>query len=246
MPREGELTYYEAIGEAGRRHAINKPFSDSERGTLLMQVGAIVSLVPPPPARILECGCGAGWFCHLLQKCGYDVTGIDVSPDAIRLAAENPLFPGIEPPTFLVADAEALPFEAEFDIVLFFESLHHSVDEQAAIACAYRALKPGGRCIASETGPGHARKSREVVRQFGVTDKDMPPRLIRRLGRRAGFRRTVIYPRADEIGRYLFGGATGGQRAPRGWKHRWPFNFLTAVAMILFLKRRYGIAVLHK
>ncbi len=246
MPREGELTYYEAIGEAGRRHALNKPFSDSQRGALLMQVGALVSLLPPPPARILECGCGAGWLCHLLQKCGYDVTGTDVAPDAIRLAVENPLFPGIEPPTFLVADSEALPFEAEFDVVLFYESLHHSVDEQAAIACAYRALKPGGRCIASETGPGHARKSREVVRQFDVTDKDMPPRLIRRLGRRAGFQRTAIYPRADEVGRYLYQRPAGGQGAPRGWKQRWPFNYLAAVAMILFLKRRYGIAVLYK
>jgi ubiquinone/menaquinone biosynthesis C-methylase UbiE len=246
MPREGELTYYEAVGEAGRLHAINKPFSDPERGPLLMQVGAIVSLLPPPPARVLECGCGPGWLCQLLQKCGFDVTGIDVSPDAIHLAVEHPLFPDAAQPTFQVADAENLPFTDEFDAVLFFGSLHHTVDEQAAIDGAYRALKAGGCCITSETGPGHARKSQEVAERFNVTEKDMPPTLIRRLGRRAGFRRVVMHPRADEVGKYLYLGPGAEQRGLARWKHLWPFNHLMALAMILFLKRQYGIVVLHK
>ena len=52
MPRTGELTYYEKIGEAGRNHALSKPFSDEECGLNLMRVGALFSLLPPPPARI--------------------------------------------------------------------------------------------------------------------------------------------------------------------------------------------------
>jgi SAM-dependent methyltransferase len=246
MPTEGELTYYEDLGEAGRLHSINKPFSDRDCGTLLMQVGAILSLMPPPPARVLECGCGPGWLCQLLQKRGYDTTGIDVAPDAIRLAEESPLFPQLAPPTFRVADVEDLPFENEFDVVLFFDALHHAVDEQGAIDSAYRALKPGGVCITSETGPGHARKSREVVERFGVTEKDMPPTLIRRLGGKAGFRRVAFYPRADEIGKYLYGKPEAGQRRLTRLKQTWPFNYLVALAMILFLKRSYGITVLHK
>src|SRR4051794_40149709 len=105
MPREGELTYYEAIGEAARRHALAKPFSDDGRGLLLMQIGAVLRLLPLPPARVLECGCGTGWLSLLLQKCGYRVVGVDVSPGAIELCRSNAPFRGLEPPSFQVADA---------------------------------------------------------------------------------------------------------------------------------------------
>src|SRR5262245_52279864 len=199
MPRDGELTYYEAIGELGRQHAIEKPYSDPSRGLHLMQVGAVIDLLPLPPARVLDCGCGPGWLSQLLRKCGYQVVGADVSPYAIDLCRSTTVFHGMEPPEFVVADSEALPFENEFDAVVFFDSLHHSIDEQAAVSSAYRALKPGGVMIASETGPGHHEKSREVEERYGVTEKDMPPRRIVRLGRAAGFRRWRVYPRPDEI-----------------------------------------------
>jgi SAM-dependent methyltransferase len=213
---------------------------------MLMQVGAIAALLPPPPGRILECGCGPGWLCHLLQKRGYDVTGVDVSPHAIQLADEHPLFTNIDPPTFQVAEVESLPFVEEFDAVLFFDALHHAEDEQAAVRSAYRALKAGGVCIASETGPRHAEKSRAVAERFDVTEKDMTPALIRRLGRRAGFSRVRFYPRADEMGKYLY--PAPDER--KGWR-RWlirarPFNYLVVLAMMLFLKRSYGITVMYK
>jgi SAM-dependent methyltransferase len=246
MAREGELTYYEHIGEHGRRSAVNKPFAYPDCGTMLMQVGAITSLLPPSPGRILECGCGPGWLCYLLQKRGYDVTGVDVSPHAIRLAEEHPLFADLEPPTFRVAEAEALPFFEEFDAVLFFDALHHAEDEQAAVRCAYRALKAGGVCIASETGPRHAEKSRAVAERYGVTEKDMTPAVIRRLGRRAGFRRVRFYPRADEIGKYLYP-RPDERHGWRSWLTRArPFNYLVVLAMMLFLKRNYGITVMCK
>src|SRR5947209_446007 len=151
MPRAGELTYYEAIGEHGRRHALDKPFSNVDRGRTFMQVGAILELLPPPPARILEGGCGTGWLAKILQHCGYEVVGIDVSPLAIELARLNPTFREAAVPDFEVGDCEHLRYEEEFDVVLFFDALHHSVDEQAALHCAYRALKPGGIFVASET-----------------------------------------------------------------------------------------------
>src|SRR5947208_2228216 len=142
MPRDGELTYYQAIGEVGRRHALAKPFSDDARGLMLMQVGAVLDLLPAPPARVLECGCGTGWLSNILQRCGYQVVGTDVSPYAIELCRSTPVPDGFPQPEFLVADSEKLPFDGEFDAVVFFDSLHHSVDEQAAVSAAYRALKP--------------------------------------------------------------------------------------------------------
>src|SRR5437763_1282830 len=112
MPRTGELTYYERLGEGGQQFALAKPFSDADCGLYLMRVGALFSLLPPPPARVLECGCGTGWLAHLLARRGYEVVATDVAPDAIRLARENPVFRQGAPPEFLVADTEKLEFES--------------------------------------------------------------------------------------------------------------------------------------
>jgi SAM-dependent methyltransferase len=246
MPRLGELTYYQAIGEAGRRHAIARPFGDDQCGLNLMQVGAIFQLLPAPPARVLDCGCGPGWLSYLLHRRGYEVVGTDVSPQAIHLARSNPVYRSATTPSFLVADSERLPFEAEFDAVVFFDSLHHSDHEQDAVSAAYRALKPGGVCITSEPGPGHALGSKEFMELYDVTDKDMPPSAILKLGKAAGFRRRLVYPRPDEIGKYYYPKPFPGERRLVRWFKRWPFNLLAGLLLATFLKRRYGIVVMYK
>jgi SAM-dependent methyltransferase len=246
MPRAGELTYYDRIGESGRQHARSKPFSDPDCGLLMLRVGALMSLLPPPPARILECGCGPGWLAYLLARRGYQVTATDVAPEAIRLAQEVPMFGQGATPQFLVADTEHLPFESEFDAVLFFDSLHHSVDEAAAVRSAFRALRPGGVCIALEPGRGHHKKSEEVEGEHDTTEKDMPPSYIWHLGRLAGFRSYRVFPAPQHLGKALY----ANHRAPAGVLQRllavWPFR-LAAVCGILMLQRwNCGIAVLHK
>src|SRR5438045_590951 len=101
MPRSGELTYYERIGERGREHAVAKPFSDDDCGLYLLRAGALFSLLPPPPARILDCGCGTGWLAYFLARRGYDIVATDVSPDAIALATSHPVFHDGPSPRFL-------------------------------------------------------------------------------------------------------------------------------------------------
>src|SRR5215510_2972695 len=136
MPRSGELTYFDQIGEDGRQHAIGKPFSDAECGLYLLRAGALFSLLPQPPARVLDCGCGTGWLSYFLAERGYDVVGTDVSADAIALAESHPLFREGKLPRFVVADTEALTFASEFDAVVFFDALHHAIDETAALQSA--------------------------------------------------------------------------------------------------------------
>src|SRR5262249_40316386 len=77
-----------------------------------------------------------------------------------------------------------LPFACEFDSAVFYDSLHHAVDESAALRGAYRALRPGGVCVTSEPGAGHecSPEAREAVARYGVTEKSMPPRRVIELG----------------------------------------------------------------
>jgi SAM-dependent methyltransferase len=207
----GELDYYSAIGEGGRTHALNKPYSDPDVAFQLMQIGAILALLPSPPADILECGCGPGWLTKLLSKAGYRATGADIAPEAVKLAESHNLYEGLPIPRFVTAPAEDLPFVDQFDGVVYFDALHHTRDERAAIAAAYRALRSGGVLITSEPGRGHHQASQHTIDQFGVTERDMPARHIASLARAVGFTEVSIHPRADEHGLLMFGRPDGSR-----------------------------------
>ena len=234
MPRAGELSYYERIGDAGRQHAVGKPFSDDDCGLYLLRAGALFSLLPRPPARVLECGCGTGWLAYFLARRGYDVVATDVAPDAIALANAHPVFREGNPPRFLVADSEALAFTSEFDVVVFFDALHHSLDERRALAGAFRALRPGGICIVLEPGRGHARRSREIDAAYDVTDRDMPPSRVRRAGLAVGFRRCRVVPAPQHLGKALYARRFG------------PLRHALVQAILLWQRWYCGIAILEK
>lgn len=50
------------------------------------QVRRLRALLPRPPARILDAACGPGLYAARLADAGHDVTGVDVSPAALRHA----------------------------------------------------------------------------------------------------------------------------------------------------------------
>lgn len=202
MTKEAEQLYLKHIGEAGWNHSLFKPFSDEFCGINLVSIGTIITLLPPPPARLLDLGCGGGWTSVFFAKHGYTVTGQDISGDMIQLAERNKEVHSLGTNlNFIQADYENLDLLEEFDCAIFFDSLHHSDDEAAAISCVYRALKLGGVLLTHEPGEGHsvAPGSIEAMQLYGVNERDMPPHLIIRRGMEAGFRDFQIYPMPHDI-----------------------------------------------
>jgi ubiquinone/menaquinone biosynthesis C-methylase UbiE len=196
MPKQGEIDYLKNIGEEGARHALDKPFSDPECAKYLVDLGVLMHALPPPPAKLLDLGCGSGWTSVFFARRGYDVTGQDIASDMIELARANAARHRLDNLRFVVSDYEEMAFRGEFDCAVFYDSLHHSVDERSAVAAAYRALKPGGVLMAIEPGEGHAQSpgAIEATRKYNVTERDMPPRLIIRAAQAAGFSAHEIIP----------------------------------------------------
>lgn len=70
-----------------REHLDQSHDGASRRLSLVDQhVRRLRKLLPAPPARLLDAGSGPGLYASRLANAGYDVTGVDVNPAAIRHA----------------------------------------------------------------------------------------------------------------------------------------------------------------
>lgn len=98
--------------------------------------------------RLLDVGCGTGELERLLRERYPDVrlVGIDVTPQMLAVAREK--FQNVEGVTFLLAQAEALPFATEgFDVVVSCNMLHHARSADALLRECARVLRPRGRIV---------------------------------------------------------------------------------------------------
>ncbi|MCA2406626.1 class I SAM-dependent methyltransferase (plasmid) [Rhizobium leguminosarum bv. viciae 248] len=126
--------------------------------------------------RILDIGCGPGWFwAAAVDKLpeSLDLTLSDLSPGMVQEAVERcqPLAFGSV--TGQQADATALPFEdGAFDAVIAMHMLYHVPDQSQAIAAMHRVLKPGGFLAVTTNGAGNMRKMYELTTVFGSPPYD--------------------------------------------------------------------------
>jgi trans-aconitate methyltransferase len=119
-------------------------------GSFVPELGAGVLewLKPQPGEQILDLGCGDGQLTAKIAAAGAKVTGLDASEAMVAGARAR----GINA---TLGNAEALPFQAEFDAVFSNAALHWIRDQDAMLAGVYRALKPGGRFVAEMGGHGN-------------------------------------------------------------------------------------------
>ncbi|MBI5016057.1 MAG: class I SAM-dependent methyltransferase [Deltaproteobacteria bacterium] len=84
------------------------------------------------------------------------VVGVDSSAEMIALVRER--FPPNRHPNlrFYEADARALRFEGEFDVVFSSAAPHWVLDHRPVLAGIRRALVPGGRALLQMGGRGNA------------------------------------------------------------------------------------------
>jgi ubiquinone/menaquinone biosynthesis C-methylase UbiE len=99
--------------------------------------------------RILDVGCGPGFYCaELVEEVGPEgfIVGVDSSPQMLSLAARR--CEGHGNVVFHQADATSLTFEASgFDGALCVQVLEYVPDVTAGLAELYRAVRPGGRVV---------------------------------------------------------------------------------------------------
>ncbi len=98
--------------------------------------------------RVLDVGCGSGWYLELLLQMGATVTGVDYSAEMLRLAAER--LAGYDPArwTLIEGDACALAVDdGQFDVGVAIGLLDYVEDTAAILGEFRRVLVPGGRLL---------------------------------------------------------------------------------------------------
>lgn len=95
--------------------------------------------------RVLDLGCGVGFFGGLAAARGADVVGLDFSEAALGIAIkEQPAIP------YVRGDATGVPFpDASFDVVLLNDIIEHLAEGpgRRMIEEVFRVLRPGGRLV---------------------------------------------------------------------------------------------------
>jgi ubiquinone/menaquinone biosynthesis C-methylase UbiE len=88
--------------------------------------------------RVLDMGCGTGAFTSKMMSFDFDIQGVDISPESIKLAKE--LYPDI---IFTIGDIENLSFldDESFDLITLSGVLHHFENITNVVSECYRLLK---------------------------------------------------------------------------------------------------------
>ena len=144
-----ELAHHEALYSGFAQRHFAKPAVRELRKHMAKRI--LKATGAGRESRLLSLGCGIGDTELLLAPHVASVTGVDLSPAAIRQAREDALLAGLTNLEFLEASADqagfsGAGFDAGFDSIVGIFFLHHLPDaELAKMAKNIRAwLKPGG------------------------------------------------------------------------------------------------------
>jgi len=108
---------------------------------------AVLERFGAKPRTILDIACGEGTFAVAMAKKGFQVTGVDLSPQMLQFARERAERENVKV-EFLLQDMRSLAFEEGFDLVTcWFDSLNYLLELEdlgKTFTGVYRALrKPG-------------------------------------------------------------------------------------------------------
>ena len=151
-----------------------------------------------PPMVIADLGAGEGTLSQLLAQRATRVIAVDNSEKMVEFGQDLARNHGVDNLEYRKGDLEALPVDdASVDLALFSQSLHHAAHPGAAVAEAWRILKPGGRIAVLDLVRHHFEQARELYADLwlGFTEVELQSFL-----RAAGFRnvQTVLVHREED------------------------------------------------
>ncbi len=156
-PEDPDLTYLTSVRESydtvAASYADQVPSPAALDAVSRALLGAFAESVREGGGLVADVGCGPGYVTAYLAELGVRMTGVDLSPEMVRIAREkHPELP------FCVGSMTQLPFDdGALGGVLAYYSVHHTPPEVLPVVCAEfrRVLAPGGQLmVAGHLGAG--------------------------------------------------------------------------------------------
>lgn len=146
--RKGSVDVFEGIWQTYLSEAEEPEFNAQQQLFAERKNEALAAILPPAPARVLECGSGSGEVSAWMAANGYDVVLLDASPSALAFAEKRFQREGLHA-EFVLGNVYDLPFDdGSFDIITSFGLLEHFEDVDVVIAEMARVTRPGGMVFA--------------------------------------------------------------------------------------------------
>jgi SAM-dependent methyltransferase len=147
-------------------HAPGNPGHPRPQGGMVRDVIIARAIEDLEPGTALDLGCGTGANTIMLARAGWDPTGLDASPGAIRLASDAAKTAGVDA-RFITADILEWEPDRLYDLVILTYALPGGGRSHKVMAAALRALAPGGTLIAVEW-------DHSMTERWGLDDDAFP------------------------------------------------------------------------
>jgi len=189
--------FYRKLGTRGMKSLTNEK---RDKGSL-----NFISYFLNKKDKILDLACGYGRITFLIAKKGFNIGGVDISPELIKSAREEARRENLDI-IFKIGDFKDLPYSDEsFDkIICLWSSFNHLLSENEQIKSLnemYRILKNEGKIII-EMPNGESKWAKEQIKKHGRIVLDIINKIkffnyihdkssLRNLGKKTKFRQTI-------------------------------------------------------
>lgn len=109
-------------------------------------LNAFLAAGPESGMSVLDLGCGWGLTSEAMAYCGAHVTAVDINPQFVELVSSRATRLGL-PIAAKRASFDDLESAQLFDLIFFYECLHHSLKPWETIRYVAQFLKPRGRIV---------------------------------------------------------------------------------------------------
>ncbi|MCZ3377711.1 methyltransferase domain-containing protein [Rhizobium sp. AG207R] len=202
-PAKGELTPIDAVKHSQGAN----PFLSTDVSAMASHVRTIATVMTvanlPAGARILDLGCGWGLSSEIMAFCGATIDAVDINPPFVQLVNLR-----AAPRNYDIkarqGEFDNLQAQGTYDLILFYECLHHASKPWELIERVKPFLSKTGKiAFAGEPindlwwphwGLRLDHLSVYCIRKFGWFESGWSEGFIRSCFRRAGLD-VVIYPR---------------------------------------------------
>jgi SAM-dependent methyltransferase len=211
----GHREYVERLPEGERLWLRTKPFSAPPSFELAACLRTFAHVIDELGlglrAQVLDVGCGPGWMSEFLARCGYWVTGIDISEDMVEIARlrvsriPEQVGQGVDPfAEFHAMPVREMPWTDRFDAAILYDTMHHFDDELETLRVIHRTLVPGGTIYIREgarPAPGSESEQAliEEMRRHETLESPFDPRYLLEVVHNAGFHDARRLLELDEL-----------------------------------------------